>query len=160
MRKVLLSSLLGLFAFFSVLVLADTAAAQRPGWANRRYNRVNIDRLIANVEQRTDVFVSQIDRGLDRSRLDGTRREDNLNERAKELERSTDELRSDFNRRGDNWWETRENVQRTLNLASGIDTAMRNRNLGRGSGAERNWRNVRRELNTLARAYNLPGLRG
>jgi hypothetical protein len=155
MKKVLLSSLLGLFAFFSVLVLADTAAAQRPGWANRRYNRGNIDRLIRNVEQRTDTFVGQIDKGLDRSRLDGTRREDNLNERAKELERSTDELRSDFDRRGENWWETRDNVQRTLSIASGIDTAMRNRNLGRGSGAEANWRNVRRELNTLARAYNL-----
>lgn len=155
MKKVLLSSLVGLFAFFSVLVLADTAAAQRPGWANRRYNRGNIDRLIKNVEQRTDAFVSQIDTGLDRSRLDGTRREDNLNERAKELERSTDELRSDFDRRGENWWETRDNVQRTLSVASGIDTAMRRRNLGRGSGAEANWRNVRRELNTLARAYNL-----
>lgn len=155
MKKVLLSSLLGMFAFFSVLVLADTAAAQRPVWANRRYNRGNIDRLIKNVEQRTDVFVGQLDTGLDRSRLDGTRREDNLNARAKELERSTDELRSDFDRRGENWWETRENVQRTLSVASGIDTAMRNRNLGRGSGAERNWRNVRRELNTLARAYNL-----
>lgn len=155
MKKVLLSSLLGLFAFFSVLVLADTAAAQRPGWANRRYNRGNIDRLIRNVEQRTDVFVGQIDKGLDRSRLDGTRREDNLNERAKDLERVTDELRSDFDRRGENWWETRDNVQRTLSIASGIDTAMRNRNLGRGSGAEANWRNVRRELNTLARAYNL-----
>lgn len=159
MRRILTTSILSLLTVFSVLILTETSNAQRPNWANRRYTRASVDQTIKRVEDRTDVFVRQLDQGLDRSRLDGTRREDNLNDRAKDLERATDELRSEFDRRGDNWWETRQNVQQCLSVAANIDVAMRNRRLGRGSGAERNWVNVRQELNSLARVYDLPRMR-
>jgi hypothetical protein len=157
MRKIISKSLVAFMAVFSVLLLAEVGNAQQPNWArNRRYNRGSVDRLIKNVENRVDRFVSQFDNALDNSRLDGSRREDNLNQSAKNLENATDELRNDFNRRGDNWWETRDNVQRAVSIAANINTAMRRRRFNRQT--ETNWRNVRQELNTLARAYNVPGI--
>lgn len=144
-----------MLAGFSILMLAGISNAQQPNWARgRRYTRASVDQVIKRVENRTDRFVSQFDNSLDNSRLNGSRREDNLNQRAKDLERSTDELRSEFNRRGDNWWESRENVQRCLSIAADINVAMRNRRFNRNT--ENNWRNVRKELNSLARVYSLP----
>lgn len=139
-------------ALFSVLILANDADAQ-----NRRaaYTKRDVDRIINRVEQRVDVFVRQFDASLDRSRLNGKRREDVLNSRARALESATDELRRDFDRR-DRWIENRDEVRRCLNIAADIQVAMRNRKLGRAT--ENNWRNVQYELNTLARVYNLPAI--
>jgi hypothetical protein len=108
--------------------------------------------LIGRVEQRTDIFVRQFDRALDNSRADGTRREDRLNEQARELETATDELRREFDR-SDSLRENRDEVQRCINIASRIDRAI---SRGRvGSGVQNSWRNLRSELNALARAYNV-----
>ena len=154
MRKIISKSLIAAMAVFSILMLAEVGNAQQPNWArNRRYTRVSVDRMISNVENRVDRFVSQFDNALDNSRLDGSKREDNLNQSAKNLESATDELRSEFNRRGDNWWETQGNVQRCVTIARNINTAMRRRRFNRQT--ENNWRNVRQELNALARAYNV-----
>lgn len=155
MRKILNVSVLSLLTVFSMLAMVGVANAQ-PGWARGRNTRGSVDQIIRRVENRVDRFVNQFDRALDNSRVDGTQREDNLNQRARELERATNELRNEFNRRGNNWWETRENVQRSLRIASDINQAMRNRRLNRAT--ENNWRNVRNELNTLARVYNLSGI--
>lgn len=127
MKKFFATAAFGLFAVFSLIIFSETANAQRPGWANRRYTRVSVNQVINRVEDRTDRFVNQLDNSLDRSRLNGTRREDNLNQRARDLESATDELRREFDRRGDNWWETRQNVQRCLSIAADINVAMRNR---------------------------------
>lgn len=141
-------------AVFSVLVLANVGNAQQPDWArNRRYTHGSVDQIIKRVENRTDRFVKQFDNALDNSRLNGSRREDNLNQRAKDLEHATDDLRSEFNRRT-NWWETRDNVQNCLSIGADINVAMNNRRFN--SRTENNWRNVRKELNILAQAYNLP----
>lgn len=153
MKKIVNNSLLAVMAVFSILLLANISNAQ-PDWARGRKNsKGNIDQIIKRVENRTDRFVSQFDNALDNSKLNGTRREDNLNQRAKDLERATNDLRSEFNRRN-NWWETRDNVQNCLNIAADINVAMRNRRFN--NKTENNWKNVRKELNTLAQAYNLP----
>ena len=157
MKKILTGFSLSLLAVFSILLMTDTASAQRrPNWANRRYTKQSVSRVIKNVETRVDSFVGQLDTSLDHSRLDGTRREDNLNAKAKQLEKATDELRSEFDRR-ESWWETRSNVQSCLDAAAGIDVAMRRQRLGRAT--ETNWRNVRSELNALAKVYDLPAMR-
>lgn len=152
MNKYILKIITGLAALFVVLTLADAGFAQRRA-RGRNYTKAQVDRLIKNVEERTDRFVSQFDRSLDRSRLNGTNREDNLNQRAKDLEAATDELRSEFDRR-DRWIDNKEEVRKCLNIAADINVVMQRRRLG--GGAENNWANVRRELNTLAQVYNLP----
>ncbi len=138
----------------SVCALSSDASAQ-----NRRNNlpRVQIDRLIRNVEERVDRFVVQFDYALDNSRINNTRREDNLNQRARDLEVATDELRREFDR-NDSRRENSQEVRKCLNIASDINVAMRNRRLNQAT--ERNWTAVRNELNALARAYNLPQIGG
>ena len=138
----------------SICLITDEANAQ-----NRRGNasRAQVDRLIRNVEERVDRFVVQFDYALDRSRLNNTRREDNLNRRARDLEAATDELRREFDR-NDSRRENAAEVRRCLNIATDINAAMRNRRLNRAT--ENNWRAVRNELNALARAYNLPQIGG
>ena len=152
MNKNFLKLFTGLAALLMVLALADTSFAQRRGRGGN-YTKAQVDRLIKNVETRTDRFVSQFDNSLDRSRLNGTKREDNLNQRARNLETATDELRREFDRR-DSWGENKDEVRRCLNIAADINATMRNRNFNRAT--ENNWANVRAELNTLARVYNLP----
>lgn len=135
-------------------VLADTANGQR-----RRevrgvgLSKAQVKAIINRVEDRVDNFVDKFDSSLDRSRLDGTSREDWLNKRAKDLESATDELAREFDRR-DAWVENREEVRRCLNIASDIDRNMRNYRYG--SATESNWARVRFELNSLADAYNMP----
>jgi hypothetical protein len=138
----------------SICLMSDNASAQ-----NRRGNlsRARVDRLIRNVEERVDRFVVQFDYALDRSRLNNTRREDNLNRRARDLEAATDELRREFDR-NDSRRENSAEVRKCLNIATDINAAMRNRRLNRAT--ENNWRAVRTELNALAHAYGLPQIGG
>ncbi|HQU85350.1 MAG TPA: hypothetical protein PKY59_19575 [Pyrinomonadaceae bacterium] len=152
MRKVIKNSFIAAAMLFSVFMLISSAEAQ-----NRRagYTKAQIDRMINNLETRIDVFQRQFDRNLDRSRLDNSRREDVLNRKARNLEAATDELRREFNRR-DRWIENKDEVRRCLNIASDINTAMRNNRFN--WNIESNWKSVVYELNTLARVYNLPNV--
>jgi endo-alpha-1,4-polygalactosaminidase (GH114 family) len=148
---------------FFVVVMAivgsigATSSNVNAQFARNNLSRAQVDRLIRNVEERVDRFVVQFDYALDNSRLNNTRREDNLNQRARDLETATDELRREFDR-NDSRRENSAEVRRVLNIASDINVAMRNRRLNQAT--ERNWAVVRTELNALARAYNLPQLGG
>ncbi len=161
MRKSIVSFFVLIAAVFAVTASSSTeASAQRrkqPRANAQQLRRANLDRIIARVEERVDRFTSQFNDSLDNSRLNGTRREDNLNERARDLESATDELRREFDR-NDSKQENRAEVQRCLDIASDINVAMRNRRFSRAT--ENNWANVRAELNQLARAYNLPAIGG
>lgn len=99
-------------------------------------------------------MTEQLDRALDRTRADGTAREDRIERAAENLENATDELRREFDRRGDTWWETRENVGKALNAARDLNRLMRDRRLNRLTG--NTWTLLQRDLNSLARVYNLP----
>lgn len=146
-----------LAAVCAVLLFSTGAGAQRYRAPRERgHTKAEVDRVIRRVETRSDAFMRLFDKSLDRSRLDGTRREDNLNESARNLERSLDELRREFDRR-DRYAETRPEVARALNIAENINVALRRRRLG--GETERQWALLRAELNELARVYNLPRLR-
>jgi len=126
------------------------------GYRNRGYSKADVDRIIRRVENQSDRFVKSFDRSLDNSRLDGTRREDNLNQRARDLENSLDSLRQEFDRT-DRYQDTRSQVSSVLNIAEGINNVVRRRRLG--GNTERLWGQLRSELNTLASVYNLRQLR-
>ncbi len=117
----------------SICVFGNDANAQ---FRRNNLSRAQIDRLIKNVEERVDRFVVQFDYALDDSRLNNTRRENRLNERARDLERTTGELRREFDR-NDSRWEKSAEVRKCLDIASDIDVAMRNRRLNRAT--ENNW---------------------
>jgi hypothetical protein len=146
----------GAFAVCLLVAMSVSLQAQNRRYRNRTYSKSEIDRLIRRVENQSDLFVRSFDRSLDNSRLDGSMREDNLNQRARNLETDLDSLRQEFDRT-DRYLDTRSRVSRALNTAEGINAVLRRRRL-RGN-AERVWAQLRSELNALAYAYNLPQLR-
>lgn len=159
MRRNLSKLLIIIAACAVVLVAVVPSDAQRRGVRRSRgpaYTRASVDRIIRRVEDRSDVFVRLFDTALDRSRLDDSRREDRLNERARELERELDQVRLEFNR-VEGYLDVRENVARAMNVSEGINTVVRNRRLT--PQVERQWVLLRAELNQLARVYNLRLLR-
>ncbi|MGB8509533.1 MAG: hypothetical protein WCD76_14195 [Pyrinomonadaceae bacterium] len=136
-----------------LLTLAATTEAQR---RPRAYMKAEVNDIIRRVENRSDEFVRLFDSSLDRSRLDGTKREDRLNEHARNLERALDDLRREFDRR-ENYNQTKPEVSRALNVAEDINKVMRRRRMG--GETERQWLLLRSELNALALVYNLRPLR-
>lgn len=145
-------------AALAVVILVGTAHAQpRRESRGRMMSKAQVRAIVKRVEDRVDNFVGKYDRSLDRSQLNGTSREDRLDQRARDLESATDELSREFDRR-DTWGENREEVRRCLNIASDIDRNMRKRRYG--GPAEANWSRVRFELNTLADVYNMPRIGG
>lgn len=153
MRKIITSTLLASLTLFLVLIAADSASAQPPRWA-RNQTRASIDQTIKRLENAADRFARQLDRSLDNSRIDNTRTEDRIEDRAAQLENATDELRREFDRRGDTWWETRRNVTKCVTAARNLNRLMRDRRLN--SLTRNSWARVQRELNLLAGYYRLP----
>lgn len=135
------------------LMFGSADAQRRREVRGRGLTKAQVKVIVNRVEDRVDNFVGKFDKSLDKSRLDGTSREDWLNRRAKDLESATDELSREFDRR-DAWAENREEVRRCLNIASDIDRNMRNYRYG--TATEGNWARVRYELNSLADVYNMP----
>lgn len=77
-----------------------------------------------------------------------------FNERERELGDATDKLRREFDR-GDFLEENKQYVRNCLNIARTINGIVR-RNFG--AKTEGIWAQVRRDLNSLARAYGLNGV--
>ena len=154
MKKNLFSLFVSLAAIFMILSVADVSNAQRRRESRGRgLTKAQVKVIINRVENRVDDFTKAFDKSLDRSKLNDTKREDNLNRRAKDLEGATDELSREFDRR-DAWIENKDEVRKCLNIASDIDRTVRNRRLD--ANTENIWTRVRYELNTLADVYNLP----
>ena len=136
--------------------LSVSVPAQNRRYRNSTYTKAEIDRIIRRVENQSDLFVRSFDSSLDNSRLEGTRREDNLNQRARNLENDLDSLRLEFDRT-DRYLDTRSRVSRALSTAEGINTVMRRRRLG-GNTKDCGGR-LAHGVNALAYAYNLRQLR-
>jgi hypothetical protein len=145
---------LSLIAVCAILLLSVPAEAQRRRRppAARGYTKDHVNQIIKRVEERSDRFVKLFDKSLDRSPLDDTEREDDLNKRARALETALDELRREFDRK-ESYIETRPETRRCLDIATDINVVMRNRRLG--GETERQWALLRNELNTLANVYGL-----
>jgi len=137
---------------FIVLLLADTGNAQRRRARGRIISQQQMEQLLENIEERNDYFTNQLNKSLDRSRLDGSRTEDNIAERARELENATDELRREFDH-NDTRGENRPEAEKVLFAATAIDRLMKSRNFG--GQTESTWVTLRNELNILAKLYAL-----
>lgn len=130
--------------------------AQRRGPRGRVYTKPEVNQLIKNAENRSDSFIKALDKGLDKSALDGTNREDRVNERAKDFEKAMDQLRKDFDR-NESYIETKPQMRVVLDVARELNEVMLRRSLP--AAVEEQWVVLRRELNILASVYYLAGLR-
>ena len=132
-----------------LITVAFTASVQ----AQRayRYNDNQMRQLFNRLETRADRFSNLVPNALDNSRIDGTRREDNLNQLVTDFEDATDQLKERF----ENRQSTVTDAQLVLQRGALINTFMNNRRLD--NRTERAWIQVRTELNQLATAYNVAG---
>jgi hypothetical protein len=146
-----------LFAVLSVMfvfaAMVEISNAQTRRARGKIYTKAEVERVITRIEERGDSFVHQYDKSLDNSSLNGSKKEDWLMKRAKDLEHATDELRTEFDRR-DTYQENKNEVRSCLNIATDIDKNVKSRRYG--SATESNWKAMVYELNTLAKIYNLP----
>src|ERR1044071_5934305 len=109
------------FALCSILLALSSA-----GLAQRRvaaYTRADVNALIRRVEERSDAFVKTFDSALDRSSMDGSRKEDRLNDKAKELEKQLDKVREEFDDKED-YRDVREHVAKALGVSEEINKVL------------------------------------
>ena len=128
---------------------ADAQAQIRRTTRTNRMSDNQVEQIIKNVESRSDVFRRSFDAALDRSRLNGTYTEDEVNNRVKAFEDATNELRSRFNGRN----AAASDVENVLNRAASIDQFMRS-NLQQRR-VQGDWSLLKADLQRLARAYNV-----
>ncbi len=109
-----------------------------------------VERILRQIEQQSDRFRSALDKSLDKSRFNGTRQEDDINRFVKEFYEQTKTLRQHF----DHHKSTSADVQSVLDRAGSIDSFLR-RNRLRRNDAEREWEQLRGNLDELAQVYNV-----
>lgn len=117
--------------------------------AQRQYrdSDATIRSLLQRIETRSDNLRLSIDNALDRSRIDGTNREDEINRLVRDFENAADQLKQRFeNRRS-----TAADVQAVLDRAALINRFILNNRLG--FRAEQDWRLLQSDLDQLARSY-------
>ena len=161
-RRKLIPTLIA--AALLALCLPALAAAQgsydqwgRDNGRNRRddyYGRDNrraVRDAVRRAHDRSDDFKYHLDSTLDRSRYDGTRREDNINQRARDFQDAADRLKDRFDD-GRNLNRSADEARRLLQIGSDINRFMsRNRLDGR---AESDWSQISQDLRVIADAYN------
>ena len=149
---------LSLVAGLLALLIPTVASAQ--SWPDYRRDR-NDDRYgrydsrylrdsIHRQDRLAKDFERDLDRTVDRSRVDGTRREDRLNGEARQFRNAVGDLKSSFGN-GRDLSRSRDEAQRVLNEASRLD-----RVVGRvNRQASSRWSEIRRELNVISNAYGV-----
>jgi hypothetical protein len=116
-----------------------------------RVSDKQVEELIHRIESQSEVFRKSLDSALDQSRLDGTRREDDINSFVKDFYKETKQLHDHF----DSHKSTASDVQTVLNRAAQIDQFMRRNRLKRDRDAQREWLQLRANLDELAQLYSV-----
>ena len=129
-----------------VLLSGLTAMAQRTPY---RGTYQSVRQLITRIENRTNTFRNSLDTALDQSSLDGTNAEDNINLFVQDFDSSVSRLRQRVGSRQS----TAADAQEVLDRAALIDRFVTRRRLA--SNVQRDWTNVRLQLNQLAQIYNV-----
>ena len=114
-----------------------------------RLSDKEVEQIIHRIENESDKFRSSLDSALDKSRFNGSRREDDINAFVKEFYSETKRLHDHF----DAHKSTGADVQSVLDRAARIDDFMRRYRLT--SKAQNDWSTLRTNLEELARVYNV-----
>ncbi len=154
------NKILSFFAL-AVMMMGLTVIASAQGRNNRRNNGsygntsyYNLDSTIKNLRNNSRSFRDNLDRELDNSRYDGSRREDQLNDLAKRFEKAAKDLdgaydnNRDFNR-------SRDEAQRVIGYGSQLDQALSVSRANRNSNLRGQWDSIESDLRTISQAYGV-----
>jgi hypothetical protein len=114
-----------------------------------RVNDQQVGQLLKRTKKNADQFRHSLDRALDRSRIDGSREDDNINQFVRDFAETTNHLSDHFDRRQ----VVTNDVEDVLRRGVSIDRFMQRHQLA--VQAESDWLTVRRDLDELAGAYNV-----
>lgn len=121
---------------------------QYAAWPNRM-GQTRTRNLIDRLESRTDQFSKDMPSALNRSSLNGTARETEINRMVTDFAYATDRLQKHFNDRTS----TPTDVEAVLQRAARINDVMLHNSFN--YKAEHEWQMVQRDLDQLASAYNV-----
>lgn len=105
--------------------------------------------LLTGLESKTDVYKRSMTTALNGSVLNNTRSENTIQNYVTEFENATDALKQNFDSRRS----TKADVENVLSRAYYIDSFMRDYRFT--TNAERDWRSIRADLDTLSNYYNV-----
>lgn len=114
-----------------------------------RLSDKEVEQIIKRIEKQSDKFRSSLDAALDKSRLNGSSREDDINAFVKAYYEDTKHLRDRF----DAHKSTAPDVESVLQRAARIDTFMRRYPLS--TRAQNDWATLRSYLDQLAQTFNV-----
>lgn len=117
-------------------------------YGNGRYGNYGGDMrsTLRDLKNRAGQMQRQIDRELDHSRLNGSYREDQVNQLARDFKNAVSNLDNSYNSRNDN------EVRRVMNTASQLDRAIGQARLSYNVMSQ--WQAIRSDLNMLGINYN------
>jgi hypothetical protein len=118
------------------------------GRYDERYLKDSIQRL----DRLSKDFERDLDRALDHSRVNGTRREDNINAQGHDFRRAVSSLKSNFGN-GRDLNRSRDEAQRVLQEARQFDRIGRSRAIDNRVASE--WSQIQQELRIISDAYGL-----
>jgi len=140
-----------------LLSLFIPAVASAQYWPNNRndrnygrYDSQYVRDSIHRLDRLAKDFERDLDRTLDRSRANGTRREDMVNNEARQFREAVGDLKSRFGN-GRDLNRSRNEAQRVLNEASQLDRIASRVN----NQASYRWNEIRRELQIISNAYGV-----
>jgi hypothetical protein len=120
-----------------------------PGTAVPRLSDRQVGQLLTRTKEDADTFRQSLEKALDRSRIDDSRDEDDINQLVRDFAETTDHLEDRFDRRQ----VVTDDIEDVLGRGVSIDRFMQRHQLA--DPAENAWLAVRRDLDELARAYNV-----
>ena len=142
------SSLIALVFVITCLGTATQARGQVVGQPYRLSDK-EVERILHRIENQANSFRRSLDAALDRSRLDDTNREDDINAFIKNFNEQTKRLHDRF----DDHKSVAADVETVLNSAASVDQFMHRQRLS--ERAQNDWSTLRASLDDLAQAYNV-----
>ena len=142
------SSLIALVFVITCLGVGTRADAQVVGQPYRLSDK-EVERILHRIENQANNFRRSLDAALDRSRLNSTNREDEINAFIKNFDEQTKRLHDRF----DDHKSVAADVEAVLNSAASIAQFMRRQRLS--ERAQNDWSTLRASLDDLAEAYNV-----
>lgn len=154
------------FSIFAAAILAlclPVLAAAQGGYGypdygrnrngnNGRYDERYLKDSIQRLDRLSKDFERGLDRALDRSRVNGTQREDRINAQGHDFRRAVSNLKSNFGN-GRDLNRSRDEAQRVLEEARQFDRIGRSRTVDNRVASE--WSQIQQELRIISDAYGL-----
>ncbi|HEX6124283.1 MAG TPA: hypothetical protein VFZ23_02815 [Pyrinomonadaceae bacterium] len=144
----------------TLVILAGIATAASAAFGQGRYtttyNRNQVEAFVQQLETSSNAFRDDFRREVNNSGLSASTRR-TYNSYANQFENAVDRLRNRFNS-NDSWWESRNEVRNMISNSQNLNRVMNSAAFRRR--LERQWNQLRNDINRLADTYDLPGLNG